>query len=83
MSDRAPCVVFGCRRTFRRDDADSGAVEYICRDHYRLSDKALRALRTQLKRRARRFGWSPRFIRIDNWLWDRIKRQATERAMGL
>lgn len=80
---RAPCIILGCRRAFRRDSDDDGTCSYICGAHYRLADKGLRLQRTRLKRRARRHGWSPRLIRIDNWLWAKIFRQITERAMGI
>ena len=83
MTDRAPCIIIGCRRTFKRAQLDWGDNEYMCGDHYRMSDKALRQLRTKLRRRAKRIGWTDRLARIDNWLWARIKKQATERTLGI
>lgn len=83
MSERSPCVILGCRRTFKRDTNDDGTAEYMCGDHYRMTSNALRRLRTKLKRMARRLGWTERLTRLDNWAWERAKKQATERAMGL
>ncbi|GLQ09229.1 hypothetical protein GCM10007913_11610 [Devosia yakushimensis] len=81
--DRIGCLIMGCRRTYKREPDEGEGAEVMCGDHYRLGDKALRQLRTKLKRTARRTGWTPRLGRIDAWLWERIKRQANERAMGL
>lgn len=83
MSERAHCVVLGCRRTFKRDPGDDDSAEYICGDHYRLASPGLRRFRAKLKRLARRLGWTMRLVRLDNWCWERVKKQATERAMGL
>ena len=83
MSERCPCVILGCRRTFKRAPQDPAGIEYMCGNHYRLADKTYRQMRTTLKRRANRHGWTPRMGRIDDWLWSRIKRQAQERSMGL
>lgn len=80
---RTPCVVFGCRRTFRRDADDDGDCEYICGDHYRLADRRLRRFRTRIKRAARKLGWTPRLIDMDMRAWRRAVQQATERALGL
>ncbi len=80
---RAGCTVLGCRRTFKRSEGDDGSSEYICGNHYRMADKWIRTLRAKLKRRGRRHGWSPRMERIDNWLWARAVKQATERSIGI
>lgn len=83
MSTRASCVILGCRRTFKRDADDDGTAVYICGKHYRMVDRIIRQLRTKLKRQGRRHGWSPRMERIDNWLWARAVKQATERSIGI
>jgi hypothetical protein len=77
---RIPCCIVGCRRTFKND---RGYVEFMCGNHYRLADSTLRRLRTKVARRAKHQGWTQHNLTIDDWLWRRIKRQATERAMGL
>lgn len=68
---RIPCVVPFCR---------CGATcyppgyEIICPKHYRLVDRGLKALRRKARRRGKE--------RLDDMLWQRIKRQAIERASG-
>ena len=69
---RIPCIVpyCGCGAT-----CYPPGYEIICSKHYRLVDRALKTLR----RRARKAGKN----RLDHMLWQRIKRQAIERAMGI
>lgn len=83
MTFRAPCVVIGCRRTFKRDADDDGTRAYICGDHYRMADQWLRRMRAKIKRKSRRGGWTTQLIEIDNWLWGKAVRQANERSLGL
>lgn len=81
---RSSCVVPFCRHTstlFRG--------EWICGDHWRMVDKALRQVRTRLIRRWKRSGRWQRYQpggsidrTLDGW-WRRVKRQATERAAGV
>lgn len=84
---RVPCCIFGCRRTFKKDVADMHRpvedLEYMCGDDYRRVDPVIRRLRAKLRRRARKSGWTAQLEKIDNWLWHRAKRQATERRMGI
>jgi hypothetical protein len=90
MPGRSPCVVIGCRRTFK---SEGGASEFICGKHFRLADKrVLRAFR-KLCRATKgidydnappeRQAWLRRKFAQEDRLWDRIKRQATERAVGI
>jgi len=77
-------VVPFCRRTstlFRG--------EWVCVEHWRMVDPALRRLRGRLVRRWRRLGWLDEPGRwraveraYEGW-WRRVKRQAIERAAGI
>lgn len=79
--DRLPCCILGCRRSFV---PEAHVVEMMCAKHYRSTDKRLRRMRTRLKREARKRGmWTERMLAIDSWLWNRIKRQANDRAVGI
>lgn len=79
---RIPCVVPFCR---------CGATSYppgheiICPKHYRLVDPALKARRRKVRVALKRRGLleTDRHFRLDGVLWDRIKRQAIERATGV
>lgn len=89
---RLLCCVPFCRRT-RADDGDF--VEWMCGDHYRLVDRRLKTLRSRIRRRCEKIvrgadyrrGWVhlrvTRAHHTDNLLWDRMKRQAIERAAGI
>ena len=79
MAGRQRCVVPGCGRTFK----DEGHEEIICGRHWRLADKRLRMLVTRVRRKARRIGWTPQLVSLDNRIWNRARDQAIERAMGL
>lgn len=67
--------------------------EYMCPKHYRLVDKALKAKRRHLraiyKRRRRgprapgRFSWRYRAWKMEVHLWEKMKRQATHRSLGI
>ena len=79
MTGRQRCCVPGCGRTYR----DEGHVEIICGKHWRLADHRLRVLITKIRRKARRLGWTPHLVSLDNRVWNRARDQAIERAMGL
>lgn len=92
---RLPCCIVGCRSTF----ADDGSSEIICGKHWRLAPAKWRRQVTVLRRRYRNLcgdgGWtdfpagSPkrleavRLFRLFHSAWDRCKRRASQRAMGL
>jgi hypothetical protein len=67
---RLPCCVPFCRRTTARN-----FVEWICGEHWRLTNKNWRR-KFFLFRRRRRHDLEAR-------MWQRLKRQAIERAAGL
>lgn len=96
MTDRLPCCVPFCRRTFKNDE---GFVEMICGKHWRMASQVKRRRRTRLFRAYRkRFGdndyWnypagSPQRIaavrlhRLCQKAWQSCKRDAIERAAGI
>ena len=88
MTARIPCCVPFCRRTASREKMGN-CDEIICGKHYRLASATLRRRLSRLRRQRARYRegidddkkW--RSIRLDWQLWDRIKRQAIERAAGI
>lgn len=83
MIDRILCCAPFCKRTVRRDKLAYGASEWICQTHYSLVDIKLKRQRSSLRRRnIKRQEWE-RYVKTDNRMWDRIKRQAIERAVGI
>lgn len=79
---RLACAVPFCRRT----TAHAGFSEWICGDHWRLTDRRLRQAMFRRRRLIRRgvIG-ADRARQIDraDKLWVMLKRQAIERAMGV
>lgn len=83
MTDRVSCCAPFCNRTVRRDKLAYGASEWICQTHYRLVDIKLKRQRSALRRRnIKRKEWE-RYVKTDDRMWLRIKRQAIERAAGI
>ncbi len=78
---RISCSVPFCRRT--RANPDRVAREWICGDHWRMVPKERRQVWGRLRRQWRRFG--PDKCSPERWfrIWDRLKRQAIESAMGI
>jgi hypothetical protein len=95
---RLRCCVPYCRRSASRDKFPN-VDEIICGKHWRLAPKAWRVRKRKIERYYRRhFGdqgyWnfppgSARRLkavqahRLDNLMWDRIKRHAIEVALGI
>ncbi len=86
---RVNCCVPFCRRGSTKWPVP---YELICGEHYRMADKALRMKRARVRRKLVKLGeldavncrsLTERACRIDNLFWARIKRQATERALGI
>lgn len=83
-TDRLHCVVLFCTHTTRKKEGDG--TEWICSDHWRLADRRLKSLRTRIKCRYRAKRTADNRLkawRIDCWIWERLKRQAIERAVGI
>ena len=83
---RVPCCVPFCGRTF----ADDGQfTEVLCGRHYRLARPALRRRLTRVRRIYRRAMTrgdtvaSGRCERLDCALWEAIKKEAIEIAVGI
>jgi hypothetical protein len=82
---RIRCLVPGCRRTRDLGREPTERDEWICGKHWPLVSRALRAKGAGLRRRWRRAGPKERerIAAALRWIWREMKRQATERAMGL
>lgn len=77
--DRIVCCVPFCRRTTRND---KGYSEWICGKHWPLVPRHLKRRKRQAERIAKR-GDRPAAWRLAGLIWQRCKREAIERAMGL
>lgn len=79
--DRIPCAVPFCRRTAaKKDFPDSARI--ICGKHWRLGDERWRRLYSKARRRFLKTE-SERDGLLINYCWDRVLRQAIERAAGI
>lgn len=88
---RIVCCVPHCRRSTAR--FESG--EIICEKHYRLVDRKLKKRRARVRARDKRNHQPGRIItaliklrilraaQTDAMIWERMKKQAIERAMGI
>jgi hypothetical protein len=80
---RTGCIVPFCRKT-----STLFPGEWVCADHWRLVDRALKQIRARLIRRFKRRGWIddrrrwPAVNQTLDGVWRRMKRQAIERAAG-
>lgn len=87
--ERLSCCIPFCRRTFRNDKKLTPwpeGMETMCGKHWRLGSVVFRRRHSRLMRLYKR-GPSDAirfqiFIMLER-LWDRIKKQATERAGGI
>lgn len=83
---RIRCVVPFCGRTFKLLAGEDADTETICGKHWRLGDKALRVKRARYMRMINRGVQEPELSRA-YWqahrLWEVVKVQAIERAMGV
>lgn len=79
--DRIPCEVPFCKRT-----ADSSKFEegerIVCRKHWRLGDARPRRVYSAAMRKFKKTG-DLRYVEIANRNWERVRKQAIERAGGL
>lgn len=75
---RISCIVPFCRRTRgdRKGDPITPGMEWICAEHFRPIDRAMKRI---YRRAIRRDRCSPATARI----WRRLKRAAIEAAAGL
>lgn len=75
MKKRLRCCVPFCNRTRKPDEY----AEWICGKHWPLTDLQSRLVYRRMK--FRRPG--PEFAQARGRIWDRLRRQAIERAAGL
>jgi hypothetical protein len=61
MTDRIPCCITGCGRTFKREAGDSDDVIIMCGRHWRMGDERLRKRHKELRRRVRWFARKVRY----------------------
>jgi hypothetical protein len=76
---RLACLVPFCQRTTRAGRWS----EWVCGEHWRLTDRRLRRLLGRVHRNIRREGDRQCLAALEARLWERLKRQAAERAVGL
>jgi hypothetical protein len=71
------CIVPGCPhwRGDRKNDPLTPTMEWICSEHWRMTSRTWRRRRALFRRRGR--------LDLDHRMWQRLKTQATERAMGI
>jgi hypothetical protein len=55
MTDRIPCCIPGCRRSFKRRTEDGPNVSIMCLRHWNMGDQRLRNRQKQLRKRSRWF----------------------------
>lgn len=77
--DRTPCSVPGCGRSCKAELHP----EWICADHWRNTSLRTRGLFFRVRRKGNRYGWTPQLIRLHDRLWEKLKQQAIEKAMGI
>lgn len=79
---RIRCEVPFCRRTAKRLPDDTAATRIICGKHWRLGDARYRKLYSMAKRNWKKTG-TDRYGWLMHRAWERVRRQAIERAAGL
>lgn len=79
MSERITCCVPFCRRTYHNRE---GYSEWICVDHWRLTAKIDRKIYSRRRKLACQELTEHR-IQKANTMWNVLKKQAIERAVGI
>lgn len=84
MTTRLHCCVPFCRRT----TAHTEFSEWLCGDHWRLVDRRRRQVYGRYMRQWRRYRGAPSGLsrsehNAAHRIWERLKRQAIERAAGI
>lgn len=80
-SGRISCIVPFCRRTIAVSRLPEG-YEWICGKHWSAVPRHLRRRKSQAERIAKRTN-RPAAWRLTGLIWERCKREAIERAMGI
>lgn len=76
---RIACCVPFCRRTTGRTEFS----EWLCGDHWRLIDKRRRQVYGRYMRQWRRYSHGKIVPQAVDRIWNRLKREAIERAAGI
>lgn len=82
---RLTCIVPGCRHTRGQHKGErpiQPGEQWVCRDHWRLVPRQMRAIVAGARRRCRRRP-STHAEAAFRRLWDRCAREAIERGLGL
>lgn len=82
---RIRCCIPFCGRTFKLRADEDADTETMCGKHWRLGDKWLRVKRARVVRMINRGVQEPdltKAYREAHRLWELVKAQAIERAMG-
>lgn len=79
---RIPCEVPFCRRTAPAAKFGEGA-RIICQKHSKLADPRVRRIYKLARRRARKNPNDEAAHRIWDRMWERMRKQAIERAGGV
>jgi hypothetical protein len=79
VTRRLACCVPFCRRSTGRTEFS----EWLCGDHWRLIDKSKRRVYGRYMRQWRRYGPTERVHVAAGRIWNRLKREAIERAVGI
>jgi hypothetical protein len=83
MIDRISCCAPFCKRTIGKNKLAYGFSEWLCQKHYGLVDIKLKRRRAALRRRNIKRIDAERYVKTDDRMWARIKKQAIERATGV
>lgn len=82
---RLKCLVPFCghsRGDRRGQSPNRPGMEWICGDHWRLTDRRTRLLLFRVRRKMKRFG-PDHLLALHSRLWVKLRTQAIERAAGL
>lgn len=83
MTDRIPCEVPFCRRTASKAKFPEPDTRIICGKHWRTADQRPRRAYSLAMRRVRKNLDDERAKVIANNCWERVRKQAIERAAGV
>lgn len=83
------CAIVGCNCKRRPLPPDPLGKEWICQGHWSMAAKHRRTFYNRVKRRVRQiFQDAPlidtrKIVVVYNYLWSRLKREITEKAVGI
>lgn len=71
---RLPCAIEGCGRTFSMTADDTYDFVVVCGKHWREAPLRMRRHVAAIRKKARRYGWTDRLLRLHNLAWHRALR---------